>query len=123
MNERNLSQPVACHATARGIIQCLRMLAEEASSLELTFTVRALRSAIGICEFESCASPALQPSEPIPGSIAFLHRAVRPVASAAAQPVQTSDSSPSERKLARIRPRRLGASMKARISATSESSP
>lgn len=73
MRERNSSQPVACHATARGIVQCLRMLAEEASTLNLTSTVRALWSAIGICEHESSASPVLPPSEPVQPSVASLN--------------------------------------------------
>lgn len=39
--------------SAEGIMKCLRMLADEASSLELAATVDALRTAIAICAAES----------------------------------------------------------------------
>jgi len=73
MRERKSSQPVACHATARGISQCLKMLAEEAGSLHLSSTVRALWSAIRICEHESSSRPVLPPSEPVRTGIASLN--------------------------------------------------
>jgi hypothetical protein len=38
--------------TARGIVQCLRMLAEEASSLRLRRTLAALQAAMRICADE-----------------------------------------------------------------------
>jgi hypothetical protein len=38
--------------TAAGIVQCLRMLAQEASSLRLARTLAALRSAMTICAQE-----------------------------------------------------------------------
>lgn len=38
--------------TAHGIVQCLRMLAEEASSLQLGRTLAALRAAMRICADE-----------------------------------------------------------------------
>ena len=39
--------------SALGICRCLRMLSEEAASLELPQSVQALREAIRICERES----------------------------------------------------------------------
>jgi hypothetical protein len=60
--------PLTCEATATGILQCLRMLADEAASLQLTRTLDALREAIKTCadehpdpfdcEFESAAPEA-----------------------------------------------------------------
>jgi hypothetical protein len=41
-----------CAATARGIIQCLGMLAEEAASLDLTKTMLAIREALRTCTAE-----------------------------------------------------------------------
>ena len=41
-----------CDPNAIGIIHCLHMLAEEAGSLQLARTMRALREAIAICEAE-----------------------------------------------------------------------
>lgn len=73
MRQLKPSDPVACDATARGIVQCLRMLAEEASSLHLPSTVRALWSAIGTCEHESSTVPVLPPGEPVQQSIASLN--------------------------------------------------
>lgn len=43
---------LTCEATATGILQCLRMLAEEAASLQLTRTLSALREAIRTCADE-----------------------------------------------------------------------
>lgn len=40
-------------AAARGIVQCLRMLAEEAASLRLARTRAALQAAIDVCAAES----------------------------------------------------------------------
>ena len=39
-------------ATARGIVQCLRMLAEEAAALGMARTLDALRTAITVCADE-----------------------------------------------------------------------
>jgi len=39
-------------ASASGILQCLRMLAEEAADLRLQGTLRALHEAIAICQTE-----------------------------------------------------------------------
>ncbi len=39
-------------ATTRGLVQCLRMLAEEAASLNLASTVVALREALVTCNEE-----------------------------------------------------------------------
>jgi hypothetical protein len=41
-----------CPATARGIMQCLGMLAEEAASLDLTKTMLAIREALKTCSAE-----------------------------------------------------------------------
>ncbi len=41
-----------CEATATGILQCLRMLADEAASLNLTRTLVALHNAIDACASE-----------------------------------------------------------------------
>lgn len=38
--------------TARGIVQCLRMLAEEAASLGMSRTLDALQAAIAVCSAE-----------------------------------------------------------------------
>jgi hypothetical protein len=40
------------HATASGIIECLRMLADEAASLQLSRTTDALRRVILLCRAE-----------------------------------------------------------------------
>ena len=45
-------ETVTCEATATGILQCLRMLAEEAASLQLMRTLSALREAIKTCADE-----------------------------------------------------------------------
>jgi hypothetical protein len=50
MNEED--NLLSCDATATGILQCLRMLAEEAASLHLTRTLTALRDAIETCVSE-----------------------------------------------------------------------
>jgi uncharacterized protein with ATP-grasp and redox domains len=42
-----------CEANARGIMQCLRMLAEEAALLHLSRTLAALREAIDVCAAEN----------------------------------------------------------------------
>jgi hypothetical protein len=42
-----------CEANAAGIMQCLRMLAEEAASLRLARTLAALRQAIDVCAAEN----------------------------------------------------------------------
>ncbi len=48
----NDEDSLSCDATATGILQCLRMLAEEAASLQLTRTLTALREAIETCVAE-----------------------------------------------------------------------
>ena len=61
-------------ATARGIIQCLRMLAEEAASLGMPETLAALYSALETCRTESDVTvqdPAQVPMGAPPG--AMLH--------------------------------------------------
>jgi len=69
MREHKRSQDVTCDATARGIAQCLRMLADEAASLDLSCTARALWSAIRICERESRRTPVLAtPESPQPSA-------------------------------------------------------
>jgi hypothetical protein len=73
MHERKAPPPAACPATARGIAQCLRMLAEEAATLNLTCTVRALWAAVAICERESCPAPTLPAAEPAPSTVASLN--------------------------------------------------
>ena len=42
-----------CEADAGGIMQCLRMLAEEAANLRLSRTLAALREAIDVCAAEN----------------------------------------------------------------------
>ncbi|MGH7079417.1 MAG: hypothetical protein ACREFU_15155 [Acetobacteraceae bacterium] len=72
MRDRSRIQPATCHATSRGIVQCLRMLAEEAGSLNLTGTVMAIWSAIGTCEHESSSAPGLPLAEVVrPGATPF----------------------------------------------------
>lgn len=44
-------------ASAIGILQCLRMLADEAADLRLAGTLRALREAIAVCQTERTATP------------------------------------------------------------------
>jgi hypothetical protein len=39
-------------ASADGILQCLRMLADEAADLRLASTLKALRDAIDVCQSE-----------------------------------------------------------------------
>jgi hypothetical protein len=73
MRERRASPPAACHATARGIAQCLRMLADEAATLNLACTVQALWTALAICERESCPAPALPATEPAQSTVASLN--------------------------------------------------
>lgn len=45
--------------TARGMVQCLRMLAEEAASLRMVRTLDALQTAIEVCAAEGDAAEAL----------------------------------------------------------------
>jgi hypothetical protein len=49
--------------TARGIVQCLRMLAEEAASLGMARTLDALRTAITVCAAEGDADDCLEPDD------------------------------------------------------------
>ncbi|MGH7101064.1 MAG: hypothetical protein ACREFJ_01610 [Acetobacteraceae bacterium] len=72
MRDRNRTQPATCLATSRGIAQCLRMLAEEAGSLNLTGTMMAIWSAIETCEHESSSSTVLPLKEVVrPGVTPF----------------------------------------------------
>jgi hypothetical protein len=48
-NKIDLKEPAA---SASGIMQCLRMLADEAASLQLTQTLEALEDALEICRIE-----------------------------------------------------------------------
>jgi hypothetical protein len=50
-DETNMKEPPAA-ASANGIVQCLRMLADEAASLRMTQTLKALRDALEICRAE-----------------------------------------------------------------------
>lgn len=43
--------------SARGLLQCLRLLAEEAAMLQLGATLNALRSAITVCAAECESGP------------------------------------------------------------------
>jgi hypothetical protein len=52
----NQDDSFGCDATATGILQCLRMLAEEAAMLRLSRTLDALREAI-----ETCAAERVDP--------------------------------------------------------------
>jgi hypothetical protein len=49
--------------TARGIVQCLRMLAEEAAVLRMERTLEALRMAIKVCAAEGDAAECLADGE------------------------------------------------------------
>jgi len=48
-------------ASATGILECLRMLADEASELQLDDTLRALHQAIAVCELERGRSNVADP--------------------------------------------------------------
>jgi hypothetical protein len=49
----------AIAASATGIVQCLRMLAEEAASLNLRQTLEAIREAMQACAAEGSELPTL----------------------------------------------------------------
>jgi hypothetical protein len=51
--------------TARGIVQCLRMLAEEAASLGMVRTLDALQTAIKVCAAEGDAVETLGESDDV----------------------------------------------------------
>jgi hypothetical protein len=51
--------------TARGIVQCLRMLAEEAASLGMARTLDALQTAINVCAVESDAADSLDAGDDV----------------------------------------------------------
>ena len=68
MNEED---SLSCDATATGILQCLRMLAEEAASLHLTRTLTALRDAI-----ETCVAERIEPGFDIDTVIQGLVRVI-----------------------------------------------
>jgi len=47
---------IECAATPTGIVQCLRMLAEEAAVLNLSRTLLAIKEALETCEREGSAA-------------------------------------------------------------------
>jgi hypothetical protein len=49
--------------TARGIVQCLRMLADEAAALGMARTLDALQAAMTVCAVEGDAADALAESD------------------------------------------------------------
>ncbi len=49
--------------TARGIVQCLRMLADEAAALGMARTLDALQAAISVCAVEGDAVDALNEAD------------------------------------------------------------
>ncbi len=51
-----------CDPTAKGIVQCLRMLAEEAEAIGLPQTLDALRLALQVCAAESTTVTSAEPS-------------------------------------------------------------
>jgi len=51
--------------TARGIVQCLRMLAEEAASLGMARTLDALETAIRVCAAEGDAVETLDEADDV----------------------------------------------------------
>ena len=58
----------APYPSARGILDCLRMLTDEATALRLADTVDALRAAIAVCAAETEAgAPVIAP--PPPGTV------------------------------------------------------
>ena len=63
----------APYPSARGILDCLRMLADEATALRLAGTADALRAAIAVCvaESEAAESEASAPviAAPPPGTV------------------------------------------------------
>lgn len=63
---------LACEATATGILQCLRMLAEEAATLQMSRTLIALREAIQTCAAER-HEPALETCSNFTGGLRVLH--------------------------------------------------
>lgn len=63
---------LSCDATATGILQCLRMLAEEAESLRLTRTLVALREAIETCSAER-TDPGFDIGEIVQGLARVIH--------------------------------------------------
>jgi len=52
-----------CDATATGLMQCLKMLADEAGSLRLSRTQSALREALEICLCENGSAPGPDPRD------------------------------------------------------------
>ncbi len=53
MSNLPANQPDPETPSAEGLLQCLRMLADEAASLHLAGTADALRTAIAVCAAES----------------------------------------------------------------------
>lgn len=52
------NQPAHADASSTGIAECLRLLAEEAASLNLVRTVMALLETLEICKLEAQTMPA-----------------------------------------------------------------
>ncbi len=63
---------VSSDTAATGILQCLRMLAEEAATLHLTRTLAAIRGAIETCASER-ADPRLDMEEYMSSTVRVLH--------------------------------------------------
>jgi len=64
----DLDVPSHAGASASGIVECLRMLAEEAGSLRLVRTLMALLETLAICQIEAAAigplPTAAEPRDP-----------------------------------------------------------
>lgn len=61
--------PDECVATALGILQCLRMLADEAATLNLARTLIALHDALEICEAERATLKEACAATRLPGAL------------------------------------------------------
>lgn len=62
MTDNDEPSATDCHAAAIGILQCLRMLAEEADHLRLSRTYVALNKAIRACQTEQARlTPGVRP--------------------------------------------------------------
>ncbi len=59
--------------SATGIVECLRMLADEAAELQLDDTLRALREAIAVCQTERVKADCGEPIEFGVPSDAIIH--------------------------------------------------
>jgi hypothetical protein len=59
-------------SSATGILECLRMLADEAAELQLGDTLRALREAIAVCQTEGSRGDACDlPGMSVPPDVAI----------------------------------------------------